>query len=60
MDNSYIVVLMYKKASHTSYNRVQCQEYANNEYTAVAKACRLFQEIDDEVEDVVVISVVEE
>ena len=60
MDNSYIVVLMYKKASHTSYNKVQCQVYANDEYTAVARACRIFQEMDDEVEDVIVISVVEE
>jgi len=60
MDNSYIVVLMYKKVSQASYNKVQCQEYANDKYSAVARACRLFQEIHEEIEDVVVISVDEE
>lgn len=60
MDNSYIVTLMYQKASQASYNKVQIQLYANDKYTAVARACRFFQEIHEEIEDVVVISVVEE
>ena len=60
MEISYIVVLMYKKSSQTSYNKVKSQVYANDEYSAVAKACRFFGEMGEEIEDVIVISVDED
>lgn len=60
MDNSYIVVILYKRASKDSYNKIHCQVYADNEYTAVARACRIFGEMNEEIEDAIVVSVNEE
>lgn len=60
-DNSYIVVVMYKKHYSTKYNKTTCQVYANDEYTAIARACKFFDGFEeDEIDDCYIESVEEE
>ncbi len=60
-DNSYIVVVMYKKYDDNNYNKTTCQVYANDKYTAIARACKFFDTFEeDEIDDCYIESVKEE